>query len=71
LIYQEGDEFINIDSILNNDPLLNLSNSVGIDEIIPNMTRNDKIYDLLGRELKEAPNGLPYIQNRKKYIKFY
>lgn len=71
LIYQEGDEFINIDSILNNDPLLNLSNSVGIQEIIPNMTRNDKIYDLLGRELKDAPNGLPYIQNRKKYIKFH
>ena len=29
-----------------------------------------RIYDLLGRELKETPIGQMYIQNGKKYIKF-
>ena len=30
---------------------------------------DNRMYDLLGRELKEAPIGQMYIQNRKKYIK--
>jgi len=32
---------------------------------------DNKIYDLYGRELSEAPFGQMYIQNKKKYIRFY
>ena len=30
---------------------------------------DSKMYDMLGRELKEVPLGIPYIKNRKVYIK--
>jgi hypothetical protein len=30
---------------------------------------DNKLYDMLGRELKEVPLGIPYIKNRKVYIK--
>jgi len=30
---------------------------------------DSKLYDMLGRELKEVPLGIPYIKNRKVYIK--
>lgn len=45
------------------------SNTVGIEELILDQLNNNKIYDLLGRELLEVPVGQMYIQNRKKYIK--
>ena len=70
LLYQEGDEFINIDSILINDPLLNVSNTLGLNSLTPSGFEDDKMYDLLGRELKDVPFGQIYIQNRKKFIGF-
>jgi len=40
-----------------------------INELTFNKTNSGKIYDMLGRELKETPIGQMYIQNRQKYIK--
>ena len=49
---------------------LNVS-TVGIKNHTPtNRFVDGRIYDLLGRELKETPIGQMYIQNGKKYIKF-
>ena len=49
--------------------LLNMGNTTGI-VLIPFDEINDgKIYDMLGRELSEVPTGVPYIRNRKIYIK--
>jgi hypothetical protein len=42
--------------------------TVGIDEIETNPIYDNKIYDMLGRELKEVPFGQPYIQNGKKKV---
>ena len=38
-------------------------------ELEPNSINNNKMYDLLGREIFEAPTGTVYIKNRKKYIR--
>ena len=38
-------------------------------ELELNTPNNGKMYDLLGRELLEAPKGMIYIKNRKKYIR--
>lgn len=46
----------------------NFGLTVGIDEIETNPIYDNKIYDMLGRELKEVPIGQPYIQNGKKKI---
>jgi|ETNvirenome_6_85_1030632.scaffolds.fasta_scaffold74786_2 hypothetical protein len=40
----------------------------GINEMASPSTPDGKIYDLLGRELKEVPKGTPYIRDRKLYI---
>ena len=40
-----------------------------INEITSNKINNNKIYDLLGRELTEIPVGKLYIRNQKLYIK--
>ena len=49
---------------------LNVSTG-GIKNYTPtNRFVDGRIYDLLGRELKETPIGQMYIQNGKKYIKF-
>ncbi len=45
------------------------SNTVGIEELEIDMLNDNTMYDLLGRELTEAPIDQMYIQNRKKYIK--
>ena len=45
-----------------------MGTTVGIDELEINPEFDNKIYDMLGRELKEAPIGLPYIQNGKKRV---
>ena len=39
-----------------------------INELTFNKTNNNKIYDLLGRELTEIPVGKLYIRNQKLYI---
>ena len=38
-------------------------------ELEPNIINDNKMYDLLGREIFEAPTGTVYIKNRKKYIR--
>ena len=47
-----------------------LSSSVGIQELQMEEAGDDKFYDLMGRELPEAPIGQIYIQNRKRYFRF-
>ena len=37
---------------------------------LSNKIADNKMYDLFGRELLEAPIGKMYIQNKKKYINF-
>ena len=47
-----------------------ISGSVGIQELQAEHAGDDKFYDLMGRELPEAPIGQIYIQNRKRYFRF-
>ena len=42
---------------------------LSIIELLPNTLTDEKIYDLLGRELSEVSIGTRYIQNRKLYIR--
>ena len=49
---------------------LRISSPVGIEELQAEGLGDDKIYDLMGRELPEAPIGQIYIQNRKRYFRF-
>jgi len=44
------------------------SMTVGIEEYIANQIADNKIYDMLGRELTEIPVGTMYIRNQKLYI---
>jgi hypothetical protein len=44
-------------------------NPTSINELTLNKINNNKIYDLLGRELIETPVGKLYIRNQKLYIK--
>jgi len=48
--------------------LMNMGNPTGINELQFTWEDDGKIYDLLGRELKEVPVGQMYIRNNKKYI---
>tara|TARA_B110000977_G_scaffold187549_1_gene254785 strand:- start:1474 stop:2070 length:597 start_codon:yes stop_codon:yes gene_type:complete len=43
---------------------------LGIEDLIPSLIMDNRIYDVMGRELKVAPIGQMYIQNKKKHIKF-
>ena len=38
-------------------------------DLKPNIINDNKMYDLLGREIFEVPIGTVYIKNRKKYIR--
>ena len=40
-----------------------------IKEVETNTIKDNKMYDLLGREIFEIPQGTIYIKNRKKFIK--
>jgi hypothetical protein len=48
--------------------LFNRGNTVGIEELMKNEDANNKMYDMLGRELTEIPLGEMYIRNRKLII---
>ena len=48
--------------------LFSMGNPVGIEELMKNEGINNKIYDMLGRELTEIPLGEMYIRNRKLII---
>jgi len=52
----------------NNWVLFSMSNTTSINEIVLNKINNNKMYDLLGRELNEIPVGTIYIRNNKLYI---
>ena len=49
--------------------LMNMGNPTAIKEIILEISNDNKMYDLLGREIFDIPKGIIYIKNRKKYIK--
>jgi len=49
--------------------LMNMGNPTSITELQLNTNNNNKIYDLLGREVTEAQIGVMYIRNNKKYIR--
>jgi len=49
--------------------MMNMGNPTAITELELNTNNDGKMYDLLGRELKEVPVGTMYIRNRNKYIK--
>tara|TARA_R110000824_G_scaffold25840_2_gene89630 strand:- start:349 stop:657 length:309 start_codon:yes stop_codon:yes gene_type:complete len=46
-----------------------VSNPTSITNIPLSNINDNKVYDLLGREIFEIPKGTIYIKNRKKYIK--
>ena len=48
--------------------LMHMGNPLAINELQLNTINNSKMYDILGRELNEAPVGTMYIRNRKLYI---
>tara|TARA_R100001509_G_C4750251_1_gene176154 strand:- start:53 stop:586 length:534 start_codon:yes stop_codon:yes gene_type:complete len=45
-----------------------MGNPLSINELIFNRVNDNKIYDMLGRELTEIPVGKLYIRNQKLYI---
>ena len=49
--------------------LYNMGNTTTTEEIILEISNDNKTYDLLGREIFEIQKGTIYIKNRKKYIK--
>ena len=49
--------------------LFNMSNPTSINELTFNTVSDNKIYDMLGREINEVKIGTMYIRNGKKYIK--
>ena len=49
--------------------LMNMGNPTAITEVQFNNIIDNKMYDMLGRELTEVPVGTIYIRNNKKYIK--
>ena len=49
--------------------MMNMGNPLAIIEQEFNINDDDKMYDLLGREIFEIPVGVMYIQNRKLYLK--
>jgi hypothetical protein len=49
--------------------LMNMGNPTGIKELTLESINDNKMYDLLGRELKEIPVGTIYIRNNKLYIR--
>ena len=46
-----------------------ITQPLAIMELKPNVINDNKMYDLLGREIFEVPIGAVYIKNRKKYIR--
>ena len=48
--------------------LFSMGNTVGINEFTLKTINDNKIYDLLGRELEFIPVGKMYIRNNKLYI---
>ena len=49
--------------------LFSMGNQTAVNELEFIWEDDGKVYDLMGRELKEIPSGIMYIRNHKKYIK--
>ena len=49
--------------------MMNMGNPLAITELETNSNLDNKMYDMLGRELFYIPIGTMYIQNRKLYIR--
>ena len=49
--------------------MMNMGNPLAITELETNSILDNKMYDMLGRELFYIPTGTMYIQNRKLYIR--
>lgn len=49
--------------------LFSMGNPTGVNELTLETISDNKIYDMLGRELFYIPKGIMYIQNRKIYIR--
>ena len=49
--------------------VMSMGNPLAINELELTWKNDDKIYDLMGRELREIPVGKMYIRNNKKYIR--
>ena len=49
--------------------MMNMGNPLSISELETNPFSDNKMYDMLGRELFYIPTGTMYIQNRKLYIR--
>ena len=49
--------------------LMSMGNPTGVNELQFTWEDNGIMYDMLGRELTEAPIGTMYIRNNKKYIR--
>ena len=47
---------------------MGMGNPLAINELQLNTINDNKIYDMLGRELNEVPSGTMYIRNQKLYI---
>tara|TARA_B110000091_G_scaffold204987_1_gene240271 strand:- start:24 stop:1211 length:1188 start_codon:yes stop_codon:yes gene_type:complete len=48
--------------------LFSMNNPTSINELTFNEINDNKIYDMLGRELNEIPVGIMYIRNKRLYI---
>ncbi|MGY8941543.1 MAG: hypothetical protein ACKVJH_05865 [Flavobacteriales bacterium] len=58
-------------AFVHNNVGVDVTGTLGIDDLTPSYILDNKMYDLLGRELQVAPIGQMYIQNKKRYIQFH
>ena len=65
VVFRVSDGFYNFDYTVQ----IEVSSLTSVEELEIKTINNNKIYDVLGRELKEIPVGTTYIINRKLYIK--
>ena len=65
VVFRVSDGFYNFDYTVQ----IEVSSVTSVEELEIKTINDNKIYDVLGRELKEIPVGTTYIINRKLYIK--
>ena len=65
VVFRVSDGFYNFDYTVQ----IEVSSVTSVEELEIKTINDNKIYDVLGRELKEIPVGTTYILNRKLYIK--
>jgi len=68
-ICTQCDSLVFNQNVYNWVPLSMSSQPLSINELTFNKVNDNKIYDMLGKELLEAPLGQMYIQNRKLYFR--